>query len=341
MPFPLLSDEVVSMRRSMLLLLFTLPAWIAPVPSGPEDESVFVKNLRPDQHESLLYVWTSDADAKQPDFLPVVDADPKSPRYGKTIRTVPTGSPVDNEAPHCGYTVNADRIFAGGLVSNRLFIYDVKTDPLHPKLIKTVPDLGALSGYTGPHTYYAVPGGVMIAMLGSKDGTGPGALIRLDEQGNFVSALPAPNRPDDPGYMYDVGVKPELNRMVTSSWTHPHHFRGNPIAPADVRISYDNRLLYVSLFSGNAVQQYDVSDPLHPKFVSEVKLQEPNMMKLTPDSRRLYVSNSLLSNLDGKVPFRVWLLDVDASGMKLNDKFAVDFDQFPTGPGRPHDMLLK
>jgi selenium-binding protein 1 len=256
----------------------------------------------------------------------------------------------------------------------------------------------------------------MIAMLGSKDGTGPGALVRLDEQGNFVSALPAPNRPDDPGYMYDVGVKPELNRMVTSSWTHPHHFRGNPIAPenvgdavvvwdwkagkvlqvehldkmplevrwqhgpaarggfincagastiwywedkdgklaftrviqlpasstpADVRISYDNRLLYVSLFTGNAVQQYDVSDPLHPKFVSEVKLQEPNMMKLTPDSKRLYVSNSLLSNLDGKVPFRVWLLNVGTSGMTQDDKFVVDFDQFATGPGRPHDMLLK
>ena len=404
------------MRYATLLLLFTLPAWLDPAPAGPEDESVFVKNLRPDQHESLLYVWTSDADAKQPDFLTVVDADPKSPGYGKILTTVPTGSTVDNEAHHFGYTVNADRIFAGGLVSNRLFIYDVKADPKHPALIKTIPDLGALSGYSGPHTYYAVPGGVMIAMLGSKDGTGPGALVRLDEQGNFVSALPAPNRPDDPGYMYDVGVKPELNRMVTSSWTHPHHFRGNPIAPenvgdavvvwdwktgqvlqvehldkmplevrwqhgpaarggfincagastiwywedkdgklaftrviqlpanstpADVRISYDNRLLYVSLFTGNAVQQYDVSDPLHPKFVSEVKLQEPNMMKLTPDSRRLYVSNSLLSNLDGKVPFRVWLLNVGTGGMTQDDKFVVDFDQFPTGPGRPHDMLLK
>jgi len=404
------------MRYATLLLLCTLPAWIGPATSGPEDESVFVKNLRPDQRESLLYVWTSDADAKQPDFLTVVDADPKSPGYGKILTTVPTGATVDNEAHHFGYTVNADRIFAGGLVSNRLFIYDVKTDPRHPTVIKTIPDLGAISGYSGPHTYYAVPGGVMIAMLGSKDGTGPGALVRLDEQGNFVSALPAPNRPDDPGYMYDVGVKPELNRMVTSSWTHPHHFRGNPIAPenvgdavvvwdwkagkvlqvehldkmplevrwqhgpaarggfincagastiwywedkdgklaftrviqlpasstpADVRISYDNRLLYVSLFTGNAVQQYDVSDPLHPKFVTEVKLQEPNMMKLTPDSRRLYVSNSLLSNLDGKVPFRVWLLNVGTGGMTLDDKFVVDFDQFPTGPGRPHDMLLK
>ncbi len=111
--------------------------------------------------------------------------------------------------------------------------------------------------------------------------------------------------------------------------------------PADVRISYDNRLLYVSLFAGNAVQQYDVSDPLHPKFVSEVKLDQPNMMKLTPDSRRLYVSNSLLSNLDGKVPFRVRLLNVGPRGMQLDQKFQVDFDRFATGPGRPHDMLLK
>src|SRR5205823_5440777 len=268
-------------------------------PSGPEDESVFVKNLRPDQHESLLYVWTSDADAKQPDFLTVVDADPKSPGYGKIITTVPTGSTVDNEAHHFGYTVNADRIFAGGLVSNRLFIYDVKTDPRHPALVKTIPDLGALSGYSGPHTYYAVPGGVMIAMLGWKAGKvlqvehldkmplevrwqhGPAA------RGGFINCAGASTI----WYWEDKGGKLAFTRVIQLPASS---------TPADVRISYDNRLLYVSLFTGNAVQQYDVSDPLHPKFVSEVKLQEPNMMKLTPDSRRLYVSNSLLSNLDGK-----------------------------------------
>src|SRR5436309_14428502 len=84
-------DEVVSMKRAMLLLLFTLPAWIAPVPSGAEDESVFVKNWRPHQRESLHYVWTSDADAKQPDSLAVGNIDPTSPRCGKTPRTVPHG----------------------------------------------------------------------------------------------------------------------------------------------------------------------------------------------------------------------------------------------------------
>ena len=46
-------------------------------------------------------------------------------------------------------------------------------------------------------------------------------------------------------------------------------------------------------------------------------------------------------NLDGKVPFRVWLLNVGPQGMQLDDTFVVDFDRFPTGPARPHDMLLK
>ena len=206
------------MNRTALLLLFAvLPVGIviAPAPSGPADESVFVRGLPAGQHESLLYVWTSDADQKDPDFLSVLDADPASPSYGKVVATAPTGSP-GNEAHHFGYTANADRIFAGGLFSNRLFVYDVATDPKHPKLLKTVPDLAASTGFSGPHTFYAVPGGVIVAMLGSKEGGAPGALVKLDNDGKFLEAHPAPD------YMYDVGVKPELNLIVTSSWAHPH-----------------------------------------------------------------------------------------------------------------------
>src|SRR5205085_11866059 len=101
--------------------------------------------------------------------------------------TVPT-SGTANDAPHFGYTVSADRSFAGGLFSNRLFIYHVGAGPKHPKLVKTVPDLAASTGDSGPHTFCAVPGGVMIAMLGAKDGGAPGALVQLDNDGNFVKA---------------------------------------------------------------------------------------------------------------------------------------------------------
>jgi selenium-binding protein 1 len=397
-------------RTATLLLLAALPVGLLTARRGPEDESVFVRGLRPDPHESVLYVWTSDADQNDPDFLAVIDANPTSSTYGTIIATAPTSAPA-NVAHHFGYTVNADRIFAGGLFSNRLFIYDVATDPKHPKLVKTVPDLAASTGFSGPHTFYAVPGGVMIAMLGAKDGGAPGALVQLDNDGNFVKALPAPK------YMYDVGIKPELNLILTSSWAHPHAVKagntpmdqvgdevvawdyktgkilqeehldkaplevrwlhgaaarggfincafGNSVwhwevgkdgklaftrvlkladnaIPADMRISYDNRFLFVSLFGGGAVQQYDIADPMQPKLVSTVPFPQAQMMKLTPDNKRLYVSNSLLSNLDGKVPYRVRLVNVGPTGMTLDPKFDVDFEHLPTGQARPHDMLLK
>ncbi len=397
-------------RIALLLLCAALPAAVIPAPRGPEDESVFVRGLSAGHHESVLYVWTSDADQKDPDFLTTIDADPRSATYGTIIATTPTSAPA-NEAHHFGYTVNADRIFAGGLFSNRLFIYDVATDPKHPRLIKTVPDLVASTGYSGPHTFYAVPGGVTIAMLGSKDGGAPGALVQLDNDGNFVKALPAPD------YMYDVGIKPELNLIVTSSWAHPHAVKagntpmdqvgdvvvawdyktgkvlqqehldkaplevrwlhgaaarggfincafGNSVwhwevgkdgklvftrvikladnaIPADMRISYDNRFLFVSLFGGGAVEQYDIADPLHPKLASRVAIPQAQMLKLTPDNKRLYVSNSLLSNLDGKVPYRVRLVDVGPDGLAIDPRFDVDFEHLPTGQARPHDMLLK
>jgi len=397
-------------RIALLSLLVVLPAAVVPAPRGPEDESVFVHGLPAGQHESVLYVWTSDADQKDPDFLTTIDANPASPTYGKIIATTPTSAPA-NEAHHFGYTVNADRIFAGGLFSNRLFIYDVGSDPKHPKLIKTVPDLAASTGYSGPHTFYAVPGGVTIAMLGSKDGGAPGALVQLDNDGNFLKALPAPD------YMYDVGIKPDLNLIVTSSWAHPHAVKagntpmdqvgdvvvawdyktgkvlqqehldkaplevrwlhgaagrggfincafGNSVwrwevgkdgrlaftrvikladnaIPADMRISYDNRFLFVSLFGGGAVQQYDIADPANPKLVSSVAIPQAQMLKLTTDNKRLYVSNSLLSNLDGKVPYAVRLVDVTSTGLVIDPKFEVDFEHLPTGQARPHDLLLK
>jgi selenium-binding protein 1 len=401
------------MNAKIAAVLTLLPLWGAAGPwsagARSSDESVFVHNLRPDQHEALLYVWTSDADANDPDFLSVIDADPKSPTYATVIAMAPTGS-AGNEAHHFGYTADADRIFAGGLFSNRLFIYDVKTDPRHPALWRTVPDLAAATGYSGPHTFYAVPGGVMIAMLGGKDGGAPGALVKLDNDGKLLQAMPAPE------YMYDVGVKPELNLMITSSWAHPHsivkgpapmdqvgdevvawdfttgkvlqethldkaplevrwlhgpaarggfincafgnsvwHWEvkdGKPVfsrvlqlpngsIPADMRISYDNRFLFVSLFGGGAVHQYDISNPAKPTLVSTVSMPQAQMMKLTPDNQRLYISNSLLSNLDGKVPYRVRLINIGPAGMSLDPKFDVDFEHFPTGAARPHDMLLK
>jgi selenium-binding protein 1 len=108
-----------------------------------------------------------------------------------------------------------------------------------------------------------------------------------------------------------------------------------------MRVSYDNRWLYVSLWGAGKVQQYDIADPAKPVLKSEIAIPQANMMKLTPDSRRLYVTNSLLSSLDGTVEFGAWLIEVGPDGMKINERFKPDFLHFATGPAGPHDMLLR
>lgn len=402
------------MKTAALALVGLVALTFSGAPEYALDESVFVKNLKPGEPEKILYVWTRDGDSKQSDFLTVVDADPASAAFGTVIATAPTNS-AGNEAHHFGYTANADRIFGAGMFSNRLFIYDVATNPRQPRLIRTV-DLNP-TGYSGPHTLYAVPDGMLLAMLGKADGGGPGALVLVDNDGNFKQAWPVVRPDGQPGFMYDVGVKLEMNRIVTSSWAHPGHIKagdhpthsgkdvvvwdwktkkvtqvqevdlaplevrwmhgptglggftnaafGNSVwfwedrdsdgqlefhrvlqlpensAPADMRVSYDNRYLYVSLWGGGKVQQYDIADPKHPRLVSEVAIPQPNMMKLSPDSKRLYVTNSILSSMDGNVKFGAWLLQVGPEGMKVDQRFKPDFEGFPTGPGGAHDMLLK
>lgn len=404
-------------RKFSLLAIPIVTAGLLAAPGSsplPLDESIFVKGLKPGERETLLYVWTRDADHQDSDFLTVVDVDPNSTTYGQIITTAPTNS-SGNEAHHFGYTVNADRIFGAGMFTNKLFIYDVATDPRKPKLMKTV-DLDP-TGYSGPHTMYAVPEGVLLAMLGKVDGGGPGALVLVDDDGNFKQAWPVIRPDGQPGYMYDVGVKLEMNRMITSSWAHLGHVKsgdhpeysgkdvvvwdwsekkilqvqevdlaplevrwmhgpqglggfinaafGNSVwywedanrdgdlefhrvlelaegaTPADMRVSYDNRYLYISLWGGGKVQQYDIADPKNPRFITEVAIPQPNMMKLSPDSRRLYVTNSILSSLDGDVQFGAWLIHVGPDGMRIDDHFEPDFLSFPTGPAGPHDMLLK
>ena len=64
--------------------------------------------------------------------------------------------------------------------------------------------------------------------------------------------------------------------------------------PADLRQSPDDKYLYVSCFGDNLIQQWDVSDPEHPKLASTVApCVQPNMMHVTGDGKRMYVSNSL------------------------------------------------
>src|ERR1700754_3799398 len=93
--------------------------------AGPETcLSPFVKRL--DRPEKYLYVFCVDADAKDNDFVAVIDVDPDRAKFGTILNTVDLGT-KGNETHHWGYTDDRTRIWAGGLFSSRIWILDVVT----------------------------------------------------------------------------------------------------------------------------------------------------------------------------------------------------------------------
>ncbi|HEX2779644.1 MAG TPA: selenium-binding protein SBP56-related protein [Gemmatimonadaceae bacterium] len=129
------------------------------------------------------------------------------------------------------------------------------------------------------------------------------------------------------------------------------------VLPVDMLLSYDDRFLYITNWFGNTVQQFDVTDPLHPVRGATVSLPHPNMLRLSPDNRRLYVSNSLLTPWDDDPrygpprnnDYGIWLFAVDPVSGSLTPHNAdgsawVSFTnvrkKVTTGPAGPHMMFF-
>ena len=128
----------------------------------------------------------------------------------------------------------------------------------------------------------------------------------------------------------------------------------------DLLLSMDDRFLYLANWLHGDIRQYDVSDPADPKLTGQVWLGGvigkptdarrdlsggPNMLQLSFDGRRLYVTNSLYSTWDNQFypELRSWLLRIDCDpngGMEIDHDFFVDFHDRPGGPARTHEVRL-
>ena len=131
----------------------------------------------------------------------------------------------------------------------------------------------------------------------------------------------------------------------------------------DLVLSLDDKWLYFSNWLHGDVRQYDVSDPAKPRLASQLWLGGvlgkspefhgkkltggPQMLQLSLDGRRLYVTNSLFSSWDNQFYPQIakegsYLLQVDCDthrgGLKLNEKFHVDFGKEPDGAVRAHEI---
>jgi len=180
--------------------------------------------------EDVVYVWTLGMEGvgDEQDKMVTVDVNPKSPGYGKVINSVSVGG--RNEAHHADFTDDRQYLWAGGLDTNKIFVFDVHTDPAKPKLVNTITDFVAKSGgVVGPHSTYALPGRMMITGLSNnKDHGGRTALVEYNNAGDYVATHWMPtdqklqadtSKAYADGYGYDVRVLPRKNLMLTSSFT--------------------------------------------------------------------------------------------------------------------------
>jgi methanethiol oxidase len=129
----------------------------------------------------------------------------------------------------------------------------------------------------------------------------------------------------------------------------------------DLVVSMDDRFLYFSDWLHGDLRQYDISDPANPRMTGRLWLGGvlghpsdagrelgggPQMLQLSLDGRRLYVTNSLYSTWDNQFypDMRSWMLRVDcdpAGGMEVDRDFFLDFHDRPDGPARAHEMRLQ
>ena len=135
-------------------------------------------------------------------------------------------------------------------------------------------------------------------------------------------------------------------------------FGAVPPLVTDINLSLDDRFLYVSCWGTGEFQQYDVSDPDNPKLTDSIRLGGivsraahpngtklnggPQMVEVSRDGRRIYLSNSLYASWDAQFypeGLEGWVVKLNAGpegGMNVDYDFFVRFEG-----ERPHQIRLE
>jgi selenium-binding protein 1 len=138
-------------------------------------------------------------------------------------------------------------------------------------------------------------------------------------------------------------------------------FKTVPPLVTDINLSVDDRFLYVSCWGTGEIRQYEVSDPFNPRLTGSVRIGgivrrsphpsdpsrplngAPQMVEVSRDGRRVYLTNSLYTPWDAQFypdGIRGWMVKLDTrpeGGMAMDPRF---FVQMADGM-RPHQVRLE
>ena len=291
---------MTSLCRAAALACLMLSALI-PLGVAHADEtcnSPYVTKLITGQ-EDYVYVWALGVEGvgDGADKLVTIDVNPKSKSYSKVIATAPVGG--RGEAHHMGFTDDRRFLWAGGLAEAKIYVFDIATDPAKPKLVKTISDMGERTGYLGPHTYYALPGRMLVqALSNTKDKGGVTGMAVYNNKGDFVTSYAMPTEGGGDGYGYDLAVNPKKNVLLTSSFTgYANYMRplGDLIKDAEAMKRFGNTMVLWDLKAMKPQKVFAV-----PGAPLEIR------WSLAPNDNWAITAAALTSKL--------WLVKADAKG---------------------------
>jgi methanethiol oxidase len=128
-------------------------------------------------------------------------------------------------------------------------------------------------------------------------------------------------------------------------------FKAVPPLVSDINLSLDDRQLYVSCWGTGELRQYDVSDPFNPRLTATTQIGGivrraghpakpnqrlnggPQMVELSRDGRRVYLTNGLYSPWDVQFypdGMKGWMVKLDTKpegGMALDSRFFLEMEQ--------------
>ena len=195
----------------------------------------------------------------KPDFIAVVDTDPKSPTFSKIVGKVELPYTGD-ELHHFGWNACSSALcpngkpylerrylIVPGIRSSRIYVIDTKENPTSPKIVKIIEpeEVISKSGYSRLHTVHCGPDGIYISALGNETGEGPGGILVLDHFSFEVLGKWEVDRKDQ--YLaYDFWWNLPNEVMVTSEWAVPNTIE-NGLKLEHLKDRYGNRLHFWDL----------------------------------------------------------------------------------------------
>ena len=226
-------------RRLSVALLTTSLLLLGSVTGNADETCMSPYMAKIVGQEDFAYVWTLGVAGlgDEQDKLVTIDLRPGSETYGTVVHALSIGG--RGEAHHSGLTDDRRFLWASGLDTSKIMIFDVHTDPAKPSLAKTIDDFVEKSGgVVGPHTNYALPGRMMLTGLSnSADHGGRTGMVEYTNAGEYITthwmptddnlngAVKSGNFAD--GYGYDIRVLPRRNVMITSSFTGWNNYMMN------------------------------------------------------------------------------------------------------------------